>query len=225
MNTSVKRALLIHGFSFSKSPCGYKKVGKRLLSEAPKCSDHGFSLVFLLSPSWDLCCSFQQNMLEENLRVIREVSAASSCVPNALVGSMLNIMSLHLPMRQFWGRWVESYCVTSLGLPVSRCPRTDISGGEAWSCHKVFREKEKFLCKMLQEDLQGDYCNLPPCSWNFSPRNFSARCYQGITSLFFVTASGRSSCSMFLRKPRSVRAEPSRFVKLCNKKYSSCNVE
>ena len=25
MNASVKRALLIHGFSFSKSPCGYKR--------------------------------------------------------------------------------------------------------------------------------------------------------------------------------------------------------
>ena len=51
MNASVKRALLIHGFSFSKSPCGYKNQGKRLLPEAPKCSDHSFSLVFLLSPS------------------------------------------------------------------------------------------------------------------------------------------------------------------------------
>ena len=60
-------------------------------------------------------------MLEENLRVTREVSAASSCIPNALVGSMLDIMSLHLPMRQFWSRWVESCCVTSLGLPVSGC--------------------------------------------------------------------------------------------------------
>ena len=42
-----------------------------------------------------------------------------------------DIMSLHLPMRQFWSRWVESCCVTFLGLPVSRCPRTDISSGEA----------------------------------------------------------------------------------------------
>ena len=32
----------------------------------------------------------------------------------------------------------------------------------------------------------------------------------GITSLYFVTASGRSSCSRPLRKPRSVRADPSR---------------
>ena len=28
----------------------------------------------------------------------------------------------------------------------------------------VFWEKEKFLQKMLQEDLRGDYCNLPPYS-------------------------------------------------------------
>ena len=68
-------------------------------------------------------------------------------------------------------------------------------------------------------------------------RNFSARCYKrtceavtviclhtletflqnmsiiiplmGITSLYFVTASGRSSCSRLLRKPRSLRADPS----------------
>src|SRR6185503_12336622 len=54
-------------------------------------------------------------ILEENLRVTREVSAASSCIPRALIGSILDIMSLHLPMRQIWGRWVESCCVTSLG--------------------------------------------------------------------------------------------------------------
>ena len=30
MNASVKRALLIHGFSFSKSPCGYKRQGRGL---------------------------------------------------------------------------------------------------------------------------------------------------------------------------------------------------
>ena len=42
-------------------------------------------------------------MLEENLRVTREVSAASSYIPRALIGSMLDIMSLHHPMRQIWG--------------------------------------------------------------------------------------------------------------------------
>ena len=42
------------------------------LPEAPKCSDHDFSLVFLLSPFWDLCSSFQQKMLEENLRVTKK---------------------------------------------------------------------------------------------------------------------------------------------------------
>ena len=69
-------------------------------------------------------------------------------------------------------------------------------------------------------------------------RNFSARCYKrtceaitviclhtletflpeyeyiislmGIISLYFVTVSGRSSCSRLLRKPRSVRADLSR---------------
>jgi len=73
-------------------------------------------------------------------------------------------MSLHIPMRQVWGRWVESCCVTSLGLPVSGCPRTDIPGKETYSCHNIFREKEKFLRKMLQEILRGDYCNLSPNS-------------------------------------------------------------
>ena len=42
-------------------------------------------------------------MLEENLRVTREVSAASSCIPRDLIGSMLDNMSLHRPMRQIWG--------------------------------------------------------------------------------------------------------------------------
>ena len=71
--------------------------------EAPKCSNHGFSLVFLPSSSSSLCSSFQQKMLEENLRVTREVLATSFCIPNVLIGSILDIMSLHLPMRQIWG--------------------------------------------------------------------------------------------------------------------------
>ena len=45
----------------------------------------------------------QWKMLEENLRVAGEVSAASSCIPNVLIRSMLDIMSLYLPMRQIWG--------------------------------------------------------------------------------------------------------------------------
>ena len=71
-----------------------------------------------------------KKMLEENLLVIREVPATSSCNPNALIESILDIMSLHIPMRHVLCRWVESCCVTSLGLPVSGCPRTDISDKE-----------------------------------------------------------------------------------------------
>ena len=47
-------------------------------------------------------------MLEGSLRVTREVSAAKSCNPNALIRSMLDIMSLHIPMRWVLCRWVES---------------------------------------------------------------------------------------------------------------------
>ena len=39
-------------------------------------------------------------MLEENLRVTREVLATSSCHSHALIGSILDIMSLHIPMMQ-----------------------------------------------------------------------------------------------------------------------------
>ena len=119
MNASVKRALLILGFSLV-SPLVAKKAGERPLAEAPKCSSHGLCLVFLLSPSWDLCSCSQQKMLEENLRVAREVSAASSCIPNVLIGSMLDIMSLHIPMRQVLCRWVASGCVLFLGFPVPK---------------------------------------------------------------------------------------------------------
>ena len=143
------------------------KGGWEALAEALAFRSYG--LHFLLSPSWSWCSPFQQKMLEENLRVTRKVPATSSCHSHALIGSILDIMSLYLPMRQVLCGLVESCCVTSLGLPISVCPRTDISGGEAWSCHKVFREKEKFLCKMLQEDLRGDYCNLPPYSCSLSP--------------------------------------------------------
>ena len=60
-------------------------------------------------------------MLEENLRVTTEVPVTSSYNPASLDGSMLEAGSL---------RWVESCCVTSMGLPVSGFPRTDISGKE-----------------------------------------------------------------------------------------------
>ena len=55
-----------------------------------------------------LCGPFQQKMLEENLRVTREVPATSSCNPASLDGSMLDILSLHIPMRWVLYRWVES---------------------------------------------------------------------------------------------------------------------
>ena len=105
-----------------------------------------------------MCSSSQQKMLEENLRVAREVSAASSCIPNVLIGSMLDIMSLHIPMRQVWGCWVESCCVTSLGLPVSRCPRT--------------------------ASLVGRLNLVTKCSGR--RRNFSTRCYKRTCEVIIV---------------------------------------
>ena len=46
-------------------------------------------------------------MLEENLRVTKEVSAASSCIRRDLIRSMLDMMSLHRPMKQIWGLFVS----------------------------------------------------------------------------------------------------------------------
>ena len=60
----------------------------------------------------------------------REVLATSFCNPNALIGSMLDIMSLHIPMRQVLYGLVAGNCVALLGLPVSGYPRTDISSEE-----------------------------------------------------------------------------------------------
>ena len=168
MNASVKSALLIRGVS-SVSPLVAIKGRERLLPEAPKCINYGFSLVFLPLSSSSLCSPFQREMLEENLRVTREAPATSSYHSLAFIGSILNIMFLHLPMRQVLCGLVESNYVILLEFLGWDHPRTDISGGKAWSCHKVFREKEKFLCKMLQEDLRGDYCNLPPYSCSLSP--------------------------------------------------------
>ena len=127
-----------------------------------------------------------------------------------------------------WGR----FGVTGLGLVVSH----------PWGCLFLGAQELRSLAWKL---------NLAT-TYSGRRRSFSRRCYKrtcevitiaasillklfsqntsiiillmGITSLYFVTASGRSSCSRLLRKPRNVRADPSRFVKLC-KKYSSCNVE
>ena len=65
------------------------KGGWEVLPEAPAIWSHGLHLVFLLSPFWNLCSAFQQKLLQENLRVSREVPAISSCNPASLSGSML----------------------------------------------------------------------------------------------------------------------------------------
>ena len=147
-------------------------------------------------------------MLEENLRVTWEVPATSSCHSHALIGSILDIMSLHLPMRQVLCGLIESNCVILLEFSGWDHPRIDISSGEAWSCHNISWEKGKFLQKMLQEDLRGDYGNLPPYSWNFFSQSTCIIIpFMGITSLYFLMASGWSSCSRLPRKPRSVHAD------------------
>ena len=106
------------------------KGGWEALPEAPTIWSHGLPLVFLLLPSWNLCSVLQQKMLEENLRVTKEVSATSSCNPASLSGSMLEIISLHIPMRQVLGGWVASSCVILLWFLGCGYPRTDISGRE-----------------------------------------------------------------------------------------------
>ena len=68
---------------------------------------------------------------------------------------------------------------------------------------------------MLQETLRGDYCNLPPNSLNLFSQNMSIIIpLMGITSLYFVTASSRSSCSRpqleALGDPGGVPVDPSR---------------
>jgi hypothetical protein len=61
--------------------------------------------------------------------VSREVSAAKYCNPASLSGSMLEITSLHIPMRQVLFGLVASSFVILLGFPGWACPKTDISGG------------------------------------------------------------------------------------------------
>ena len=141
-----------------------KRWERGLLLEAPVFWNYGLHLVFLLLPSWKLCSVFQRKILKECLWVAREVSAAKPCNPASLSGSMLDIMSLHIPMKQVLRGRVVSSCVILLGFPGCEYPRTDISGVETKSCHNVFRKKEKFFCKMQEEILQGVYCNLPPCT-------------------------------------------------------------
>jgi len=73
---------------------------------------------------------FQQRMLEEYLRVIREVSAAKPCNPTALVGSIMGIIPLQLPWRDVLCGLVVFDCVMLLVFPGWKYPRTDISGEE-----------------------------------------------------------------------------------------------
>ena len=165
-------------------------------------------------------------MLEEYLRVAREVPATSSCSPASLSESILEIISLHIPMRQVLCGWVASSCVILLGFPGCEYPRTDISGVETKSCHNVFRGKEKFLWRMQEEALRGVYYNLPPCTWNFSPRiRVSLFSLMGIPSLYFTTASSRSSCSRLCPGSQEVCVQTRVVVKLVKKKYSICNIE
>jgi len=69
-------------------------------------------------------------MLEEYMRVAREVSATKPYNPTALIGSILGIISLHIPMREVLCGRVASSCVILLGFPVWKYTRTDISGEE-----------------------------------------------------------------------------------------------
>ena len=57
-----------------------------------------------------------------------------------------------------------------LEFPGWKFQRNGIFGKKTKPCCNVFREKEEFLFKIQEEDLWSAYCNLPPCSWNFSPR-------------------------------------------------------
>ena len=153
-------------------------------------------------------------MLEENLRVTRKVPATSSCHSYALIGSILDIMFLHLPMRQVFCGLIESCCVTSLGLPVSGCQRTaslvrrlnlitTYSGRRrnfSARCYKRICEVITVICLHTLETF------LPEYEYIIS--------LMGIISLYFVTVSGRSSCSMCRleapRDPGDAHAGPSR---------------
>jgi len=94
--------------------------------------------------------------------VTREVSAAEPCNPTALVESILDI----IPLQILWGKvlceWVASGCTMLLKFPRWKFPGNGISGGMTRLCLNVFREKEKFLCMVQEENLRGIYCNLPP---------------------------------------------------------------
>ena len=62
-------------------------------------------------------------MLEENLQVTRKVFAVKPCNPASFDGSMLDIMSLHIPMRQGLRGRVASSCVILLGFPIFWVPK------------------------------------------------------------------------------------------------------
>ena len=83
-------------------PMRLYKAGERSLPEAPTIWSHGSPLVFLLSPSSILCSAFQQKMLEENLRVTREVPGTSFYNPASLSECWTSC-----PCIFQWGRFSE----------------------------------------------------------------------------------------------------------------------
>src|SRR6185436_2558471 len=89
-------------------------------------------------------------MLEENFRVTREVPATSSCHSHALIGSILDIMSLHLPMRQVL------------------CGLLSLVGSHPWGCLFLGAQEPTSLVRRL---------NLVT-TYSGRRRNFSARYYK-----------------------------------------------
>ena len=91
-------------------------------------------------------------MLEENLRVTREVPAASSCIPRALIGSMLDDMSLYHPMRQIWGLVVSHpWGCLFLGAQelTSLAGRLDLATIVLWEKEKFLRRCYKRTCEVI----------------------------------------------------------------------------
>jgi len=108
--------------------------------------------------------TLQRKVLEEYLRVIRVVLVTTTLIHGLPDRSILGIMPLQLPWREVLCGRVATSCVILLGFPRWKFPRNGMPGDETSPCLNVFREKEKFLFKVQEEDLRGAYCNLPPCT-------------------------------------------------------------
>jgi len=132
-------------------PCGYKRWGRGLCQNHQSFSSHGLSLVFLLSPSWSLCSLFQQNMLEENLRVTRKVLATPSSHSHAL---SLDPFWTSCPCIFHWGRFPVDW----LGLVVSH----------PWGCLFLGAQELTSLVKRLNF----------VTTYSGRRRSFSRRCYK-----------------------------------------------